>query len=53
MNEEVQVRQRIRAGRSTRDIDLRGGDRVIESVEFWHERANYGSTRPRVRLYGR
>ncbi len=52
-NEEVQVRQRIRAGGSTRDIDLRGGDRAIESVEFWYERANYGSTRPRVRLYGR
>ena len=53
MNEEVQVRQRIRAGRSTRDIDLRGGDRSIESIEIWYERANYGSTRPRVRLYGR
>jgi hypothetical protein len=52
-NEEVQVRQRIRAGGSTRDIDLRGGDRAIESVEIWYERANYGSMRPRVRLYGR
>ena len=52
-NEEVQVRQRIRAGGSTRDIDLRGGDRAIESVEIWYERANYGSRRPRVRLYGR
>jgi hypothetical protein len=52
-NEEIQVRQKIRAGGSTRDIDLRGGDRIIESVEFWYERANYGSTRPRVRLYGR
>lgn len=52
-NEEVQVRQRIRAGGSTRDIDLRGGDRAIESVEIWYERANYGPRRPRVRLYGR
>ena len=52
-SEEVQVRQRIRAGGSTRDIDLRGGDRVIESVELWYEKANYGSRRPRVRLYGR
>ena len=52
-SEEVQIRQRIRAGGSTRDIDLRGGDRAIESVEFWYERANYGSRRPRVRLYGR
>ena len=52
-SEEVQVRQKIRAGGSTRDIDLRGGDRAIESVEIWYERANYGSRRPRVRLYGR
>lgn len=52
-SEEVQVRQRIRAGGSTRDIDLRGGERTIESVELWYERANFGSRRPRVRLYGR
>ena len=51
--EEVQVRQRIRAGGSTRDIDLRGGDRAIESVEIWYEKANYRSREPRVRLYGR
>ena len=52
-SEEVQVRQKIRAGGVSRDIDLRGGDRAIESVEFWYERANYGSRRPRLRLYGR
>ena len=52
-SEEVQVRQRIRAGGSTRDIDLRGADRVIESVELWYEKASYGSRRPRVRLFGR
>ena len=52
-SEEVQVRQKIRAGGSTRDIDLRGGDRIIKSVELWYEQANYGSRRPRVRLYGR
>ncbi len=51
-SEEVQVRQRIRAGDSTRDIALSGGDRAIDNVEFWYERANYGSRRPRVRLYG-
>ena len=51
-SEEVQVRQKIRAGGSTRDIDLAGGDRAIDNVEFWYERANYGSRRPRARLYG-
>jgi hypothetical protein len=52
-SEEVQVRQKIRAGGSTRDIDLAGRDRAIESVELWYERANYrGPRRPRVRLFG-
>jgi hypothetical protein len=51
-SEEVQVRQKIRAGGSTRDIDLAGRDRAVDSVELWYERANYGSRRPRVRLYG-
>lgn len=52
-SEEVQVRQKIRAGGSTRDIDLAGRDRAIDSVELWYERANYGRRqRPRVRLFG-
>jgi hypothetical protein len=52
-SEEVQVRQKIRAGGSTRDIDLAGRDRAIESVELWYERGNYGRRqRPRVRLFG-
>ncbi len=51
-SEEVQVRQRIRADGSTRNIELAGRDRSIESVELWYERANYGSRRPRVRLFG-
>jgi hypothetical protein len=51
-SEEVQVRQRIRAGGSTREIDLAGRDRAIESVEIWYERGNYRGQRPRVRLFG-
>lgn len=52
-SEEVQVRQRIRAGGSTRDIDLTGRDRSVDSVEIWYERGNYGRRqRPRVRLFG-
>jgi hypothetical protein len=51
-SEEVQVRQRINAGGSTRDIDLAGRDRAIESVELWYERATYRRQRPRVRLFG-
>jgi hypothetical protein len=52
-SEEVEIRQRIRAGGQTRAIDLRGDDRNIDSVEFLYSRGGwrYGRT-PRVRLYG-
>jgi hypothetical protein len=52
-NQQLPVRQRINAGGASRIIDLRGNERSIDNVEIWYERANYGSNRPRVRLYGR
>ena len=52
-DEELQFREHINAGGQTRPMDLRGYDRIIKSVEFWYEKANLGSTRPTVRLYGR
>jgi hypothetical protein len=52
-NEEVEVRERIPAGGQTRAIDLRGADRVINSVEFFYGKGNWRpSARPRVTLYG-
>jgi hypothetical protein len=52
-DEELQFRQRINPGETTRAMDLRGGTRFIKSVEFWYEKADWGSRRPTVRLYGR
>ena len=52
-DEELQFREIINAGGSTRAMDLRGRRRIIKSVEFWYEKANWGSKRPTVRLYGR
>ena len=52
-DEELQFREIINAGGSTRPLNLRGRRRVIKSVEFWYEKANWGSNRPTVRLYGR
>lgn len=52
-DEEMQFREVINPGGSTRPLNLRGRRRVIKSVEFWYEKANYGSKRPTVRLYGR
>lgn len=52
-NEELEIRDKIRAGGRTRNIDIQGQERVIESVELWYARANYGSRKPKLRLYGR
>ena len=51
--EELQFREVINPGGSTRALDLRGQRRIIKSVEFWYEKASGGSNRPTVRLYGR
>ena len=50
---EVEVRDRIRNGRTTRAIDLPGDERRIRSVEFWYGRENWGRSRPQLVLYGR
>jgi hypothetical protein len=52
-DEELQFRERINPGDATRSMDLRGRSRIIKSVEFWYEKANWGSNRPTVSLYGR
>jgi len=53
-HEEVEVRDRISAGGQTRAIDLRGGDRVISSVDFFYGKGYWRTgAQPRVSLYGR
>jgi hypothetical protein len=52
-DDEVPIRSRVGAGSRTRPIDLRGGDRAIESVEIWYARARENSRKPKLRLYGR
>jgi hypothetical protein len=52
-NEEVEVRENIRAGGQTRAIDLRGNDRVINSVDFFYGKGSWRpGMRPKVTLYG-
>jgi hypothetical protein len=52
-NSEVEVRDRIRAGGQSRDIDLPGDNRRIDSVEVWYAKGDWGRRRPNLRLYGR
>ena len=52
-DQEVEVRNTIRAGGETRAIDLRGGDRVITSVDFWSDANTTRGRQALVRLFGR
>jgi hypothetical protein len=53
-SEELEFRDYIPAGGQTRAIDLRGDERVINSVEFLYSKARWRrGARPRVSLYGR
>jgi hypothetical protein len=51
-DERIAIRNRIKPGGKTRVINLRGRDRVIDSVEIWYARARYGSAKPKLRLFG-
>jgi hypothetical protein len=53
-SEEVEVRDRIPAGGQTRAIDLSGGDRAINSIDFFYGKTNWRTgMQPRVSIYGR
>ena len=51
---EVEVRDRIQAGGTTRAIDLPGDQRRVRSVEVWYSRDNnWRSRRPTLLVFGR
>jgi hypothetical protein len=49
--ETLQVRSVIRAGGHSRAIALQG-DRMVQSLELWYGKANPGSGKPEVNLWG-
>ena len=49
---DVEVRDRIQAGGTTRAIDLPGDQRRIRSIEFWYSKDNWRS-RPTLLVFGR
>ncbi len=51
-DQEVEMRHTIPAGGETRAIDLRAGERVIRSVDFWYDARTIGGRRAVVRLHG-
>ena len=50
--DRLDVRERIRAGKETRDIDLKGGDRAIRRIVFWYH-TDAGHERASVSVWGR
>lgn len=49
---DVQIRDRIESGGTTRAIDLPGDRRKIRSVEIWYAKESWGSHRPTLVLSG-
>ncbi len=52
--QNVELRNTIRAGGESRVIDIDGADRVIRSIDFWYDTASIGrGQRATVRVLGR
>jgi hypothetical protein len=51
-DQDVELRDNIRAGGETRAIDLRADDRNIRSIEFWYEANSLGRRGATVRAFG-
>jgi hypothetical protein len=50
--QDVALREVIRAGGESRVIDVEGGDRVIQRIEFWYDAQSVGR-RAVVKVYGK
>lgn len=49
--DELNVRQVIQPGQSSRQIDLQGARRKIDKIDVWYEKANWGN-KPTVMFFG-
>lgn len=53
-DQNVELRNTIRAGGESRVIDINGGDRVIRSIDFWYDAKTLGRGQSAtVRVLGR
>ena len=53
-DQKLELRETIRAGGSSREIDLEGKDRVIRSIDFWYDAKTFGrGGKATVRVFGR
>jgi hypothetical protein len=50
--DKIEIRQLIPAGGESRNIDLKGGDRVIRKIDYWYETKSLGRKRASIKVYG-
>ncbi len=51
-SEEIDLRDRVPAGGQTRWIDLNGGSRTIEKIEFWYDAVTTRGRGAKVNIWG-
>ncbi len=51
--DEIELRNTIPAGGSSRVIDLKGHDRIIREIEFWYDANTIRGRKAMVRVFGR
>jgi hypothetical protein len=51
--DEIEMRNTILAGGSSRVIDLKGRDRIIREIEFWYDANTIRGRKAMVRVFGR
>lgn len=52
-DDEIEVKDTIKEGQSTRPLDLKNNDRIIKRVVFWYKTEAGEDRKARVTLYGK
>ena len=51
--DEIEVRHNFKRGSLSREIDLKGGKRVIRNITFWYDSDNRSRRRATLSVFGR
>jgi hypothetical protein len=49
----LNVRHSFNQGRDTKVLDLKGGKRIIQSIDMWYDTTNKAGRKATIHLYGR
>jgi len=51
--QEIELRQKFNQGSSSRVIDLKGNNRLIEKITFWYDTQNSSHRKAKLTVFGR